>query len=155
MSPELENHLRRHYGWVMPGTVVLSHILDGWHSLLNHTLAVVFVRSEAGICPPVTVHRIWQHMGALQIEYEGGDDHVHGAIDLATNLSVHLCEICGNHVYPRRMHYHWPRCIAHYDGEEKVEIFTLEPPESNPPFEIAALEPLSEPKRDLKLRRNS
>lgn len=150
MSPELERHLRHHYGWVLPHAVVLTHMLDGWHSLLNHTLAVLFVRSEAGLCPPVTIHRIWQHMGSLQIEYEGGDDHVHGAIDLATNLSVHLCEVCGNHVFPRRMHYHWPRCVAHYDGDDKVEIFISEPSEPHPSFEIPELESKPRKRRSLK-----
>lgn len=155
MSPELERLLRKEYWWVLPETVLLTDIKDGWYSLLNHTLAVVFVRSETGGGPPLKIHRIWQCMGMLRIEYEGGDDHIHGAIDLATNLSVHLCEICGNHVFPRRMHFHYPRCIAHYDSEDKIEIFTGEPSESHPAFKVDGLEQAPRPKRDLKLRLGS
>lgn len=152
MSPEVEKRLRDDYSWVLPCEVSLTDVLDGWYTLLNHTLAFLLACSQSGRCTPVTIHRIYRQYRVLQIEYVGGDDRVRGATDLAMSLSVLICEVCGNRVLPRRLHYHYPRCIAHYDEDQKVEIFITEPPELPPAPNIIGLESEPKPKRELKLR---
>jgi len=44
---------------------------------------------------PVTVGQIKSKFGELHFFYDGGDDYCHGAVSVATQLSLRTCEQCG------------------------------------------------------------
>lgn len=123
MSPDLDEQLCKENPTLFPSATLINGKMfwgfecnDGWFNLLRHAFALVTVRSEISPgCGSVIIEEVKEKNGTLRIYYRGGDDFVHGAINLAEAISVHVCEICGRNVKNRRMHYHFPRCDEHID----------------------------------------
>jgi len=83
---------------------------DGWYALLNalcdtiqQHINVCKIQSAMEIAqgdtaldiPDCRITQIKEKFGTLRFYYVGGDDYIHGAVDLAEQLSVDICEDCG------------------------------------------------------------
>lgn len=98
--PELFDRVRNHptlntryYGCEMD---------DGWFQLVYQLCATIsrylkheLARDSGRQVAPVVVRQIKEKFGGLQFYIDGGDDFVRGAIELAENLSRHICETTG------------------------------------------------------------
>jgi hypothetical protein len=45
--------------------------------------------------PQVVVQQVKEKFGGLRFYYSGGDEKIAGMVDLAENMSYHICEKCG------------------------------------------------------------
>jgi|688.fasta_scaffold804091_1 hypothetical protein len=72
---------------------------DGWFQLVYQLCDTIssYVKheKEQGRDVAVKVLQVKEKFGGLRFYIEGGDDFVRGAIELAENLSTHICETTG------------------------------------------------------------
>ncbi len=70
---------------------------DGWFTLVYSVCALMngHTTSAAYKGPAVKILQIKEKFGALRIYYEGGDDYINGAVDLAEMLSTKICDVTG------------------------------------------------------------
>lgn len=56
-----------------------------------------FCREDKEVPDPieVTITQIKEKLGTLRFYYNGGTDYIHGAVQMAENMSAHICEVCG------------------------------------------------------------
>lgn len=122
MSPEREEMLCKPNLSLFPTATIVDgrffwgfQCQDGWYDLLNNALSLASAWCDITDCKQVTVLEVKEKFGGLRIHYQGGDDYVKGVFNFAETMSVNICAICGTRVGNRRMHYHHPRCDAHYE----------------------------------------
>lgn len=122
MSPEREEMLCKPNLSLFPTATIVDgrffwgfQCQDGWYDLLNNALSLASAWCDITNCKQVTVLEVKEKFGGLRIHYQGGDDYVKGVFNFAETMSVNICAICGTRVGNRRMHYHHPRCDAHYE----------------------------------------
>ena len=84
---------------------------DGWYDLIDTLCGYIqhhidhpsmrvveidgkneFVRDPI---PQVVADQVKEKFGGLRFYFHGGDDYVHGLVDLAEGMSYRLCEECG------------------------------------------------------------
>ncbi len=70
---------------------------DGWFKLVDSLCNVIQWRcDQVPECPQVVFGQIKEKFAQLRIYYDGGDDYTMGVIDMAEQMSEHVCEVCGN-----------------------------------------------------------
>ncbi len=45
--------------------------------------------------PPVVFNQVKEKFGCLTVYYSGGDDYIGVVVEIYSNLSDHICEVCG------------------------------------------------------------
>ena len=72
---------------------------EGWHNIVEGMLAALKVYEDANLgksnLTPVYISKIESKFGALDIEFEGGDDVVQEIVIFSKTLSFKTCEKCG------------------------------------------------------------
>ena len=58
----------------------------------------------------VIAQQIKEKFGTLRFYISGGDDYIHGSINLADQMSEHICEECGN--FGKRRNGSWIRTLC-------------------------------------------
>jgi hypothetical protein len=101
MREELTAKLRESYPGMFPdngGSPASISCGDGWFDLIN--LLCWEIQQEVNQthepAHPVTVRVIKQKMGAMRIQYSGGNPFVGGLVRMSQVMSYLICEECGN-----------------------------------------------------------
>lgn len=74
---------------------------DGWYDLIDSLCFTIqnHIDNQFKNNKPITqvvADQVKEKFGELRFYYSGGDDYIDGVIDLAENMSIRICEICGN-----------------------------------------------------------
>lgn len=77
---------------------------------------------------PVTVNQIKEKFGGLRFYYSGGDDTIHGMVQVAEAWASRTCEECGAPATKQTSGWIKTVCDKHYDEieERKNESFGVE-----------------------------
>lgn len=73
----------------------------GWYSIID-CLCRCIVEREKNLTDkektvfPVVADQVKEKFGELRFYFSGGDEVIEGMVDMATELSRHTCEDCGN-----------------------------------------------------------
>ena len=68
---------------------------NGWYWLLDNLMDSIQGYIDGNGKPQVQAAQIKEKFGGLRFYYAGGDDHIHGMIDMAESMSYDTCETCG------------------------------------------------------------
>ena len=92
----LEEQLRSAYPTLFDDSWCEVGVGEGWHQLVKTLCGVIDNRRKfASTKVDVKVRQIKEKFGGLRFYIDGGDDGIWGAIALAEELSLHMCEECG------------------------------------------------------------
>lgn len=75
-------------------------VSTGWYQLIetlcdNIQNYLDWKNKKQLIVPQVKVVQVKEKFGGLRFYYDGGDEHIHGMVQIAEAMSVHICEVCG------------------------------------------------------------
>ena len=73
-------------------------------------------------CTQVVASQVKEKFGTLRFYYSGGDEVVHGMVDLAESMSGVTCEVCGKPGTVRGGGWIQTLCDEHSDGREPAEM---------------------------------
>ncbi len=105
MSPELDKLLVERYPSIFRdrnGNIKESCMPfgfecgDGWFNILNQLCSTIEHRSKHSDCDQVIATQVKEKFGTLRFYFNGGDDYIDGAVELAEMLSSVTCEKCGS-----------------------------------------------------------
>tara|TARA_R100001594_G_C4039975_1_gene262995 strand:- start:1595 stop:1990 length:396 start_codon:yes stop_codon:yes gene_type:complete len=72
---------------------------EGWHNIVEGMLAAIKIYEDANLgisnLTPVYISKIESKFGALDVEFDGGDDVVQEIVIFSKTLSFKTCEKCG------------------------------------------------------------
>lgn len=137
MSPELEKKLVEKYPGLfrdkdLPPTQSLmcfgcEHD-DGWYDIVEAMCGLISRHLEGTTNEhPYRFTQIKEKFGGLRVYGTGGDDYIHGVVDMAESMSYKTCEVTGQ---PGRLHHRgiWLKTLSdakaseldyeRYDGNE-------------------------------------
>lgn len=104
MSPELESKLFAKFpellGFKDDRGVYRARVWgfehrDGWYTIVNTLCHSIQQRVESRPEVQVGVTQVKEKFGELRFYYQGGDDHIAGAVSYAELISSRICEECG------------------------------------------------------------
>ncbi|NBP01225.1 MAG: hypothetical protein EBU90_14010 [Proteobacteria bacterium] len=109
---------------------------DGWFDLLDNLCWVIQERidnrkTQIEWCitngkerpeeiPQVVAVQVKEKYGTLRFYYDGGDDYIAGAVDLAETMSSCTCEECGAPGHKRGGGWIRTLCDNHYEQKEST-----------------------------------
>ena len=97
MSDKIKT-LRKEYPTLITDSTVIKYE-EGWHNIVEGMIAAVKVYEEANLekpdWVPVVFSKIESKFGALDVEFEGGDEITQEIIIFSKTLSFKTCEKCG------------------------------------------------------------
>ena len=110
MTKELEQKLLEKYPFILqdmygPVDKTAMHwgitCGDGWYRILDTLLYSIDSheksnRSVGQVINPVIALQIKEKFAGLRFYYTGGDNFIHGMVQLAEEMSYKVCEECGN-----------------------------------------------------------
>ena len=91
---------------------------DGWLTLLDTLCHRLQYDADHNEFPQVVAIQVKEKFGGLRFYVSGANDFQRGLIELAQDLSLTICDQCGNageHVSDRG--YEMTRCPAHIDAD--------------------------------------
>lgn len=96
---------------------------DGWFNILNEMCGEIqhylnWKNKTAPTVEQVVAVQVKEKFGGLRFYYEGGDDYVRGVVDMATSMTRHTCEECGNVGQLRSGGWLRVLCDEHANGRE-------------------------------------
>jgi hypothetical protein len=70
---------------------------SGWYNLIDSLCSSIqhHLNCKPAV-PQVVVDQVKEKFGTLCFYFHGGDDYIHGLVDMACRLTKSICEICGN-----------------------------------------------------------
>ena len=90
--------LREDYPTLINGDTEIKYD-EGWHNIVEGMLAALKVYEDANLgisnLTPVYISKIESKFGALDVEFDGGDDVVQEIVIFSKTLSFKTCEKCG------------------------------------------------------------
>jgi len=66
--------------------------------------------------PQVIAVQVKEKFGGLRFYYDGGDDQIHGMVQMAESWAIHTCEECGAPGYTRYGGWHRTLCDHHAEA---------------------------------------
>ena len=90
--------LREDYPTLINGDTEIKYD-EGWHNIVEGMLAAIKIYEDANLgisnLTPVYISKIESKFGALDVEFDGGDDVVQEIVIFSKTLSFKTCEKCG------------------------------------------------------------
>jgi hypothetical protein len=135
MSRELEeytkfsNRMHKKFPYMFKGKYGGFCIGPGWYDLVetlcenidSHTRHTNF---KTKVIDPIIVGQVKEKLGGLRFYYHGGDQYIAGLVRMAEEMSLYICEECGNRGKQRQLNGRLIKtaCNQHaiYKGLENV-----------------------------------
>ena len=104
MSPEKDKILCEKYPKIFKSRTENETLLyfgfechDGWFDLIDSLCSSIqrHIDYEKDKSIQIVAAQVKSKFGGLRFYYDGGDDFIHGAVDVAENISQKTCEMCG------------------------------------------------------------
>jgi hypothetical protein len=91
---------------------------EGWLSLIDKTCSLIQMHLNYIESKNQKIDFYWTQIkskfAGIRLYHSGGDDYIHGVIDMAESLSYGICEICGEKgKYCKRGNWVDTLCEAH------------------------------------------
>jgi hypothetical protein len=95
---------------------------NGWYALLDGLCFTISQhQSKLDEANRIKLKQIKEKFGGLRVYYDGGDNYIAGAVDMAEKMSYYTCEVCGNQGEPNTTG--WISTLCEWHREDKLKSY--------------------------------
>jgi hypothetical protein len=133
MRDEFEAYLYNKYGNMFPEEERRWGLScgDGWFKLIDNLCSSIkwhmdWQAKQGNNVKPVKVLQVKEKFGGLRFYYEGGNEYVHGLVDMTESMSESTCEECGAPGQKRGSGWIKTLCETHAKDKDYISTYNVD-----------------------------